>query len=99
LLPILSADVMARYYRLKGHEVLFVSGSDVHGTPIEVEALRQGISPKELTEKNHGKVVDLFEKWAISFDNYTTTESPVHKEFVMNLHRKIAENGYVLLVF
>jgi len=95
LLPILSADVMARYYRLKGHDVLFVSGSDVHGTPIEVEALRQGISPKELTEKNHRKVVDLFKKWAISFDNYTTTESPVHKEFVMNFHRKVFENGYV----
>jgi len=95
LLPILSADVMARYYRLKGNDVLFVSGSDVHGTPIEVEAVRQGISPKELTEKNHKRVVDLFKKWMISFDNYSTTESPVHKEFVMSFHRKVAENGYV----
>ncbi len=95
LLPILSADVMARYYRLKGHEVLFVSGSDVHGTPVEVEAVKQGVSPKELTDKNHRLVVDLFKKWAISFDNYTTTESPVHKEFVMDFHRKVAKNGYV----
>ena len=95
LLPILSADVMARYYRLKGHEVLFVSGSDVHGTPVEVEAVKQGVSPKELTDKNHELVVELFKKWAISFDNYTTTESPVHKEFVMDFYRKVAENGYV----
>mgnify|MGYP000285863124 CR=1 FL=1 len=95
LLPILSADVMARYYRLKGYEVLFVSGSDVHGTPVEVEAVKQGVSPKELTDRNHKLVVDLFKKWAISFDNYTTTESPVHKEFVMNFHRKVAKNGYV----
>ena len=95
LLPILSADVMARYYRLKGYEVLFVSGSDVHGTPVEVEAVRQGVSPKELTDKNHKIVVELFKKWAISFDNYTTTESPVHKEFVMDFHRKVAKNGYV----
>ncbi|HIE19035.1 TPA: methionine--tRNA ligase, partial [Candidatus Bathyarchaeota archaeon] len=95
LLPILSADVMARYYRLKGHEVLFVSGSDVHGTPVEVEAVKQGVSPKELTDKNHEIVLGLFKKWAISFDNYTTTESPVHKEFVMDFHRKVAKNGYV----
>jgi len=86
---------MARYYRLKGHEVLFVSGSDVHGTPVEVEAVKQGVSPKELTDKNHEIVLGLFKKWAISFDNYTTTESPVHKEFVMDFHRKVAENGYV----
>jgi len=80
---------------LKGHEVLFVSGSDVHGTPVEVEAVRQGVSPKDLTDRNHRLVVDLFKKWAISFDNYTTTESPVHKEFVMDFHRKVAKNGYV----
>ncbi len=95
LLPILSADVIARYHRLKGDEVLFVSGSDVHGTPIEVEAVRQGISPKELTERNHRAVSQLFEKWAISFDNYTHTESAVHKEFVRDFHRKVEKNGYV----
>ena len=95
LLPILSADVFARYHRLKGDEVLFVSGSDVHGTPVEVEAIKQGISPKELTERNHALVSDLFKKWTISFDNYTTTESPVHKEIVTDIHRKIDKNGYV----
>jgi methionyl-tRNA synthetase len=95
LLPILSADVYARYHRLKGDEVLFVSGSDVHGTPVEVEAIKQGISPKDLTEKNHALVSDLFKKWTISFDNYTTTESLVHKEIVTNIHRKIDKKGYV----
>jgi len=94
-LPILSADVIARYHRLKGDEVLFVSGSDEHGTPIEIEAIRQNISPKELTDRNHKIVSSLFEKWAISFDNYTRTESPVHKEFVKDLMLKIERNGYV----
>jgi methionyl-tRNA synthetase len=92
---ILSADVVARYYRLKGDEVVFVSGSDEHGTPIEVEALRLGISPRQLTDQNHKIVVDLFEKWGISFDNYTRTESETHKEFVQKLFLKIYENGYV----
>ena len=94
-MPILSADVIARYHRLKGDEVLFVSGSDEHGTPIEIEAIRQNISPKELTDRNHKIVSSLFEKWAISFDNYTRTESPVHKEFVKDLMLKIERNGYV----
>jgi len=92
---ILSADVVARYYRLKGDQVVFISGSDEHGTPIEVEAVRLGIPPKKLTDKNHEKVVDLLKKWNISFDNYTRTESPVHKEFVQNHFLKIQNNGYI----
>ncbi len=95
LLPILSADVIARYYRLKGNDVVFVSGSDEHGTPIEVEAIKQGIAPRELTDKNHRSVASLLREWQISFDNYTRTESPVHKEFVQDFFRKVDENGYI----
>lgn len=92
---ILSADVSARYYRLRGDDVLMVSGSDTHGTPIEVEAIKQGITPKELTDRNHAKVAELFRKWDASFDNYTSTESLVHKEFVQNILLKIQKNGYI----
>ncbi len=92
---VLSADVAARYYRLRGDGVLMVSGSDEHGTPIEVEAMKQGIAPKELTDRNHARVAELFRKWDISFDNYTRTESPVHKEFVQDTLTKIYRNGYI----
>ena len=92
---VLSADVTARYYRLKGDDVLMVSGSDTHGTPIEVEAIKQGIKPKELTDRNHAKVAELFLKWDASFDNYTTTESPIHKEFVQKTLLEIQKNGYI----
>jgi len=95
LLPILSADVIARYHRLKGDEVVFVSGSDEHGTPVEVEAIKRGIQPEELTSLNHQLVSDLFKKWEISFDNYTRTENPVHKDFVREVFLKIYKNGYV----
>jgi methionyl-tRNA synthetase len=95
LVQVLSADVAARYYRLKGEEVVMVSGSDEHGTPIEVEAVKQGISPKDLSDRNHKLVSSLLEKWGISFNNYTRTESPVHKDFVRDFHRKIEKNGYV----
>jgi methionyl-tRNA synthetase len=93
----LSADVVARYYRLKGEKVLMVSGSDEHGTPTEVEAIKLGISPKELTDKNHAKIVELFRKWGLSFDNYTRTENPVHKEFVQEHLMKIYNKGYIFI--
>ena len=97
LVQVLSADVATRYYRLKGADVLMVSGSDEHGTPIEVEALRLGILPKQLTDRIHSKIVELFKQWGFSFNNYTRTENPTHKEFVQNHLTKIYENGYIFV--
>jgi methionyl-tRNA synthetase len=92
---VLSADVTARFYRLYGDDVLMVSGSDTHGTPIEVEAIKQKITPKELTDRNHANVKHLFEAWNASFDNYTSTESLVHKKFVQETLLQIQANGYI----
>jgi len=89
---ILSADVFARYARVKyGKEkVVFVSGSDEHGTPIEVEAKKRNVSPKELTDQAHEYDKKLFlETWEISYDNYTRTESETHKEFVQQFLLKL----------
>ena len=79
---VLSADVFARFQRLAGNEVLFVSGSDEHGTPVEVEALKKGIPVRQLADQNHERISELFKRWNISYDNYTRTESEVHKRFV-----------------
>jgi methionyl-tRNA synthetase len=95
IMHLLFADFYTRYYRMKGDDVVMVSGSDEHGTPIEVEAVRLGIQPKELTDRNHANVVALLKKWEIVFDNYTRTESPVHKEFVRDHLKKIYENGFI----
>ena len=92
---VLSADVAARYFRIKGDKVVFVSGSDEHGTPIEVEAIKKKIKPEELTNRNHEIVKNLFDRWYISFDNYTRTESEVHKEFVRKFYTKLYERGYI----
>ncbi|MEM4573728.1 MAG: methionine--tRNA ligase [Candidatus Caldarchaeum sp.] len=91
----LSADVFARYLRAKGHEVVFVSGSDEHGTPIEVEAAKRGVDPREITDKNHALVVDLFNKFHLSFDNYTRTHNPIHIEKCQEIFMKIYHNGYI----
>jgi methionyl-tRNA synthetase len=92
---VLSADVYARYCRLKGDDVVFVSGSDEHGTPVEVEAVRQGVPPRQLTDATHARVVELWQQWGISFDNYTRTESPVHQKFVRDLYSTIDANGFI----
>jgi len=92
---LLSADVYARYLRLKGEDVIAVTGSDEHGTPIEVEAIKKGISPRQLTDEIHKQICELLEVYNIRLDNYTRTESPVHVRFTQALYRKVYENGYV----
>ena len=92
---LLSADVYARYLRLKGEEVIAVTGSDEHGTPIEVEAIRKGVPPKQLTDELHRQICELLDAYNIRFDNYTRTENPVHIKYTQDLYRKVYENGYV----
>jgi len=92
---LLSADVYARYLRLKGEEVIAVTGSDEHGTPIEVEAIRKGIPPKQLTDQIHQQILDLLAAYNIRFDNYSRTENRVHIRYTQELYRKLYENGYV----
>jgi methionyl-tRNA synthetase len=92
---LLSADVYARYLRLKGEQVIAVTGSDEHGTPIEVEAIKKGISPRQLTDEVHAHICELLDAYHIRLDNYTRTESPVHVRFTQELLRKIYDNGYV----
>ena len=74
---------------------MYVTGSDEHGTPIEIEAVRLNVPPKQLTDRNHTQVSDLFKRWGIAFSNYTRTENPIHKKFVRELLLKIYENGYI----
>jgi len=92
----LSADVFARFLRMKGDEVVFVSGSDSHGTPVSIEAKKLNVPAEELAFKYHNIIKDLHEKWQISFDNYTITHNPTHIEFVKKMYLDIQKNGYIL---
>jgi methionyl-tRNA synthetase len=92
---LLSADVFSRYLSSKGEDVISVTGSDEHGTPIEVEAIRKGVSPKELTDEYHATICDLLEKYRICLTNYTRTENPVHKRYVQEFYRKVYDNGFI----
>lgn len=92
---LLSGDVYNRYLKLKGEESLYVSGSDEHGSPIEVEARKRGVDPKILTDAMHAYVSELIGKWEIEFSNYTRTHNQVHIEFVRNFMTKLYQLGYL----
>ena len=92
---LLSADVFARYLRLKGMDVLYVTGSDEHGTPIEVEALKEGVSPYQLSSRVHREIVKALQGFSISTDNYTRTHNPVHIKYVQDLFMEIYKRGYI----
>ena len=97
MLQLLSGDVITRYRKLKKDEVVYVSGSDAHGTPIVVAAEAEGISPEDLALKYHNKIVQLLADWNIEFDKYTITTNPTHISYVQGLHKRIHENGYFVL--
>src|SRR5207245_4904346 len=84
-----------RYLKVKGQDVIMVSGSDEHGAPIEVEAIKRKITPRQLTNQYHRIFTRCIKQFNIQFDNYTRTESPVHKKFVQEFYRTLDKNGYV----
>jgi len=92
---LMSGDVFARYYRLRGKDVLYVSGTDAHGTRIEYEAEQEGIAPADVAERNHQRIIEVLEGFGIEFDNYTTTESSWHKDFVRDIYLQMEANGYI----
>lgn len=74
------SDIYARFLRLQGKDVAFVCGSDEHGVPITIKAKKEGISPQQLVDKYHNIIDNSFKELGISFDIYSRTTDPVHKE-------------------
>lgn len=91
----LPADVLARYFRLKGDKVCFVSGSDCFGTPISIQAQKEKRSPEEITDYYHNKFVDIFQRLNFSFDVYTQTNNNEHIKFCKDFHAKLFKTEFV----
>ena len=91
----LPADVFARYHRLKGNEVLMVSGSDSHGTPITVRAEQEGVPPQQILDRYHAQFLKTWDQLGISFDLFTTTHTQNHQEVVHDVFRVLQEQGYM----
>lgn len=96
IVGLIGSDILARFFRQKGAEVLFVSGSDCHGTPIVFEAEKQGVEPAEIAQKYHQEFKKtLFDGLSFSYDNYSKTTSKVHQETVQEIFLKLYKKGWI----
>ena len=93
----LAADIFARYHRLKGNQVLMVSGSDSHGTPITVEADKSGQTPRELFEHFHQRFLETQQAIGISYDLFTHTDTENHYRIAQEFFLRLREQEYLYL--
>jgi len=95
LAALLPGDAIARYYRMKGIEVIYDSGSDCHGTPITLRASSEGVEPKQIATQYHEEFKDCFERLNFSYEIYNNTMDEFHKEEVQKYFLEIMKNGYI----
>ncbi len=91
----LPADTFARYHRMAGNHVLMVSGSDEHGTPILVDAERQGITPREFVANYHRQICEIWDKLGMSWDLYTETGTANHYRITQDFFLTLYDKGYI----
>jgi methionyl-tRNA synthetase len=91
----LPADVFARYHRMAGNDVLMVSGSDQHGTPVTVRAENEGRTPQQVVDQFHPEFVRYWEELGISFDLFTTTGTKNHEDVVHDFFMTLLRKGHI----
>jgi methionyl-tRNA synthetase len=95
LVEYVQADIYSRFLKLQGNDVLYICASDSHGTPIEVNAKKQGVTPLQLARKYTKEHQQDFKAFAIGFDNYYTTHSPENKELVELFFTTLTKKGLI----
>ena len=91
----LPADIFARYHRAKGDQVLMVSGSDQHGTPVTIRAEQEGLTPQQVVDKYHQDFLDSWQRMGISFDLFTSTGTDNHRRVSQDFFLKLLEKGLI----
>ncbi len=89
------ADVVARYHRMKGDEVLMVGGSDMHGTPTMVRADEEGVTAREVAERFHALHTKNIEQLGVKYDLYWNTAAEDHKAWVQEIFLRLKEKGHI----
>ena len=88
----LPADIFVRYHRLKGSDIIYICGTDEHGVPITIRAEKEGVTPSEIVDRYYEDIVNSFEKFGMSFDNFSRTSKPIHhktaQEFIIHLNNQ-----------
>jgi len=89
------ADVIARYHRLKGEEVFYLTGVDQHGQKVQQSAEKQGVPPKQFVDEITAKFVALWEKLDIRYDGWAATTESLHKDCVQKLLARVNAEGQI----
>ncbi|MCX6056276.1 MAG: methionine--tRNA ligase [Chloroflexi bacterium] len=91
----LPADIFARFQRLRGRNVLMVSGSDSHGTPITVRADAENTTPYAVYQRYHAGFLDLFQQLGLNYDLFTSTHTENHFKVSQNIFLALKKNGFL----
>jgi methionyl-tRNA synthetase len=95
----LPGDIVARYHRLKGDDVLMVSGTDSHGTPVVLAADKEGVPVEEVYKKYHSGFLELFQQAGITYDLFTTTHTENHFKVSQSMFLALQQNGFLFKQF
>ncbi len=93
---ILPADIFYKYNKIKGEDAIFICGSDEHGTPMELEAIKRNMPPDQLAEQMHNKIKSLFERYNCSFTYYGKTHCEANKLTVYEIFEALDKNNYIV---
>ncbi len=89
----LPADIYSRYQRAQKRDVKFIGGSDEHGVPITIRAMKEGITPQQVVDKYHAIIKESLHNMGISFDIYSRTSNKVHHETASAFFKKMYDDG------
>lgn len=95
LAALLPGDLLAKYYRGKGDNVIYVSGSDCHGTPITERARKENVSPREIATHYHEEFKKTFDRLGFEYDEYSTTMSAEHHNYVREQFIRLVKNNCI----
>lgn len=93
----IAADILARWHRLKGEEVFFLTGTDEHGKKIEEAAKKQGKKPKEFVDEQVARIKNDFKKLNLTYDKFIRTTDKEHEKIVQEMLQKVYDSGDIYL--
>jgi methionyl-tRNA synthetase len=96
LIQVLSADVFARFCRLRGYDTLYICGTDEYGTATETKAQEEGVTPRELCDRFHALHRDIYTWFGIAFDKFGRTSTPEHTEITQSIFLDLEKNGFIV---
>ena len=95
LAALLPGDILAKYYRGNGDRVIYVSGSDCHGTPITERAKKEHVTPDQIATHYHNEFKKTFDRLGFEYDKYASTMDEHHHKYVQDCFLRLKENGYI----